>query len=79
VDSSTVHDVEFNDPANGLVGIQDEAFFSLANSLSQIVNDELSVCSKFDIFDNSNRAFGISKFKGLQFFIPANLSMEGEL
>jgi hypothetical protein len=67
-----IHKLKFDDPANGLVDIRGGAFFSLANRLPQIVDDELSVCSKVDIVEDKLR--GAGKVRNLQFLTPANPS-----
>jgi len=72
VDRSSVQNVKFNDPVNGPVEIGDGAFFSLANSLPQIVDDKFSVRSKVRIVESSDTPFGTKKFKDLQFFTPVD-------
>jgi len=58
-----IQNIKFDDPANGLVESGDGAFFSLANRLRQIVDDELSVCSKPDILESYDRPRGTSKVR----------------
>ena len=73
----SIHNIKFDGPAHDLVEMRDGVFFSLANILPQIANDQLSVCSKVDFVESYDKPRGTSKLRDLQFVTPVNPSVEG--